>query len=545
MPEAQTVDPSTHGKWLGHRKTPGDSRKVGDQQGVMPVHAVLLHTGRVLMWSSRYERARLLYSSWTWDPESNAESPPLPFNGMDPYGPWKLDDDIDLFCSHHVILEDGRVLAMGGGGGDAPVSSAGHDGVFVFDPSADTHGRWDKIADMTHGRWYPTPVMLGDGSIVVFSGWKKITTAPYREIVAAPEILSPPDYVPVVVTGAELQLPLFPGLHMVPGGAIYYTGTTWRYSADHVMFVQTSSYKHSSGTTGKWTQYNDNTGQPLFPKQRNREEATSVLLSPAQEGRILLIGGAYAGNSTEQQPGSDPKSWEILDTQPRTPAWSIRGSMHKSRINVNAVLLPDGKVLILGGHSRHKFEHSKDDRAMTAELFDPEIAINSPQTADAIVETGPMSRSRMYHSTALLLPDGSVWCGGGEDDHAPETTPNEDEPRLQKSMEIYQPPYFFQGPRPTIDSVSDLDIHYGRRFDIHTSKPSEIRKVVLMRLGSVTHHTDPNQRNVPLQFTATSSKLDVVMESDSTVAPPGFYMLFIIDGEGRPCERAVFVRLRP
>ena len=174
MPRTQAVDPSTQGKWLGHRKTPGDSRTVGDRQGVMPVHAILLHSGRVLMWSSRYEKTGLLYSSWTWDPITDAESPPLPFDGKKPDAKWTTANNIDLFCSHHVILKDGRVLAMGGGGGNAEGDSAGHDGVFLFDPTADTHGKWQKLADMTHGRWYPTPVMLSDGSIIVFSGWKGI-----------------------------------------------------------------------------------------------------------------------------------------------------------------------------------------------------------------------------------------------------------------------------------------------------------------------------------------------------------------------------------
>ena len=544
MPETHAVDPSTQGKWLGHRKTPGDSRTVDDQQGVMPVHAILLRSGRVLMWSSRYETTGLLYSSWTWDPITDAESPPLPFDGKKPDAKWTTENNIDLFCSHHVILEDGRVLAMGGGGGNAEGDSAGHDGVFIFHPTADTHGKWQKLADMTHGRWYPTPVMLSDGSIVVFSGWKGIPKAPYREIITQPEILSPPHYQPRVVTGADLALPLFPGLHMVPGGTVYYTGTTWRYSANHIKFVQTSSYKHSSGASGIWTQYNDNTGQPLFPIQRNREEATSVLLSPAQDGRILLIGGANAGESNEPHTGSDPKSWEILETKSGTPVWSVRGSMRKARINVNAVLLPDGKVLILGGHSRHKFNHAKSERAMTAELFDPEIAINFRQGCDPIIETGPMSRSRMYHSTALLLPDGSVWCGGGEDEYAPVTTPGEYKPHLQKNMEIYQPPYFFRGPRPIIDSVSDLDIGYGKTFSIDTRNANDIRKVVLMRPGSTTHHTDPGQRSVPLRFRFMSMKLGVNMETDPTVAPPGYYMLFIIDSEGRPCQQAVFVRLR-
>ncbi len=544
MPKPQTVDPSTHGKWLGHQKTPGDSREVGDKQGVMVVHAVLLHTGRILMWSSRYETTGLLYASWTWDPITGDASPPLPFDGNKADAEWTVDNNIDLFCSHHVVLEDGRVLAMGGGGAQSEGDSAGHDGVFLFDPAAGAHGKWQKSADMTHGRWYPTPVMLGDGSVVVFSGWKAISNHPYREIVAQPEILSPPNYQPRVVKGADQALPLFPGLHMVPGGSVYYTGTTWRYSDDHVKFVETSSYRQINGVSGTWTRYRDNTRQPLFPRQRNREEATSVLLSPAQDGRILLIGGANAGGGDEPHASSDPTSWEILETHSGTPTWSFQGSMKTDRINVNAVLLPDGKVLILGGHSRHKFNHAKSERAMTAELFDPEVAMSTSQTSEPIVETGPMSRSRMYHSTALLLPDGSVWCGGGEDRFAPETTPGEYKPRLQKNMEIYQPPYFFQGTRPVLESTSETNIDYGATFSVDTPNASEIEKVVLMKPGSVTHHTDPSQRCVPLRFEVGSTKISASMETDPTVAPPGHYMIFIVDREGRPCERAAFVRVK-
>ena len=111
-------------------------------------------------------------------------------------------------------------------------------------------------------------------------------------------------------------------------------------------------------------------------------------------------------------------------------------------------------------------------------------------------------------------------------------------------MEIYQPPYFFRGVRPIIDSVSDLDLRYGAIFSIATRNANEIRRVVLMRPGSVTHHTDPGQRSVPLRFELMSMKLSVTMETDPNVAPPGYYMLFIVDGEGRPCQQAVFVRLR-
>ena len=85
--------------------------------------------------------------------------------------------------------------------------------------------------------------------------------------------------------------------------------------------------------------------------------------------------------------------------------------MRKPRVNVNVVLLPDGKVLIVGGHDNQRHRHAQTGQALTAEIFDPQIAINHPGQ-DPIVETGPMAVPRMYHSTAVLLPDGSVLTAG-------------------------------------------------------------------------------------------------------------------------------------
>lgn len=539
------------GKWLGKIKAPGDVKTLFDGQGVVGVHAVLLHTGKVLLWNGRYEGNDLLFAAWTWDPETGDESPALPFEGG-PNGDvtklaWTNDKDVDLFCSHHVALEDGRILVMGGGGGFDELNRflPGHSGIFIFDPTVGTHGEWTKHGNMNYNRWYPTPVIMQDGSVLIFSGRGYNPPGSSTIAVAGHEILSPPNYKPLSLTGDSTKMNIYPGLHLVKGGHIFYTGTTWRYISGYAQVdLPTISFELDSNNTIKRNSYLDASGTTLKPAQPWREEGTSVLLPPAQDGRILLIGGGYFDSTTRQQKrDANPKSWEILDTQDQEgPKWIRSGEMKKSRINVNVVLLPDGKVLIVGGHNNHEHFHEKDGQALTAELFDPNIALNDPEQ-DPIIETEVMSASRMYHSTALLLPDGSVLTAGGYDPYL-QSAPGTPAPQDHKNLEIYQPPYFFKGDRPRIDSISAKKVRYGEQFKITSQQASDITTVVLLRPGCVTHHTDPNQRYVSLEIVGNEKRtLSVIMENDATVAPPGYYMLFIVDNQSLPCEKAVFVHL--
>jgi hypothetical protein len=120
------VDVTVQGSWAGATRTPGDTAVLNDGNGVYPVHTILLHTGRVLMFSGGWEGSDLLHRSWTFDPVT--WDPAAPTAGV--IGRWFLpefdddpvansppptgthDPDIDLFCSHHVQIEDGRILVV-------------------------------------------------------------------------------------------------------------------------------------------------------------------------------------------------------------------------------------------------------------------------------------------------------------------------------------------------------------------------------------------------------------------------------------------------
>ena len=546
------ADSAVQGEWAGPHPAPGDSTNPFDGEGVVAVHAVLLHTGKVLLWNGRYEDWDLLFAAWTWNPQTGEGSPALPFDGDDmTKKAWTDDKDVDLFCSHHVVLEDGRVMTLGGGGGydEADRFLPGHAGVFIFDPEDGPNGSWSKHGRMNFNRWYPTAVNMPDGSVVVFSG-RGYNPPNQDQVVAVPphEILSPPAYTPTTLSGDDTKTNLYPGLHLVKGGKIFYVPTTWQYifpeeqDAGYAPYLPTISFRLGENNSIAVEDYRDANNNTLKPRQPWRQEGTSVLLPPAHEGRILLLGGGHP-HGAGQPPAPEPRSWEILETQgPNGPEWTMSGLMNKPRINVNAVILPDGKVFIVGGHNNQRNYHSPSGQTLTAEIFDPQVAINDPGQ-DPIVETGPMSAPRMYHSTAILLPDGSVLAAGGFDPHKTAKS-GEPIPSDYKDLELYRPPYFFRGPRPALSSVSELEIQFGADFSIESPNAADIRKVVLLRPGCITHHTDPNQRLVELTFAADGvGRLSVTMEADSTVAPPGYYMLFIIDRHGLPCEKAQFVRV--
>jgi hypothetical protein len=261
--------------------------------------------------------------------------------------------------------------------------------------------------------------------------------------------------------------------------------------------------------------------------------------------------------------------------------------MNFGRVNGHCVILPDATVLICGGHDSYKWQNQAGTAlpnpttgtqpSLFAEIFDPSQPAGSQFRTVPVAERGDprthLQDPRMYHSVALLLPDGRVFTAGGADPNRFEpppgggawTTPVEANfatdwvarrmygSRMAlnaKTFEIYEPPYCFKGPRPTLTDVlrngtSTRRIEYGQTFTVTTPQASDIEDVALIRPGACTHHTDSEQRFVRLSFSKGTGQLTVTAVSDTNLAPPGYYMLWIVDSQKRPCEEAVFVRLMP
>jgi hypothetical protein len=242
--------------------------------------------------------------------------------------------------------------------------------------------------------------------------------------------------------------------------------------------------------TGAWT----TVGNSGFG---DRPQGSSAMYA---DGKVLLVGG------------SDPPtaSAEVIDLAAGSPTWRSIAPMAEARRNATATLLPDGAVLVTGGSSGAGWDNSSSP-VYAAELWNPTTERWTTLASNAIY--------RGYHSTALLLPDGRVLSAGGEIGGA--------------TAEVFSPPYLFKGARPTI-SAAPASVGYGQTFTVQTPDAASITAVTWLRLGSVTHAFDESQRINRLSFTASGGSLNVSAPPSTNLSAPGFYMLFIVDGNGVP-----------
>ena len=219
---------------------------------------------------------------------------------------------------------------------------------------------------------------------------------------------------------------------------------------------------------------------------------------------------------------------EIMDLSAATPTWQWGPPMSQPRIEMNAVLLPTGKVLALGGSTN---DEDAATASLNADLFDAD--------GGSVSSAGQNAFPRLYHSVAILLQDGRVFVAGG----------NPTRGTYEPHMEIYSPAYLFApdgslAPRPTVTGVSSSAIGYGTTFQVQTPDATSITSAVLMRAGAVTHAFDMEQRLVGMSFTAGGGVLTVTAPPNGNIAPPGYYLLFLLNSAGVPSV-GTFVQISP
>jgi hypothetical protein len=252
--------------------------------------------------------------------------------------------------------------------------------------------------------------------------------------------------------------------------------------------------------TGAWSTLATST-------QDYRDYGSAVMYQP---GKVLIMGGG--GLDSNSAPNNTA---EVIDLSQPSPSWRVVQPMQFRRRHLNATLLPTGEVLVTGGTSAAGFNNPAGS-VHVAELWNPDTEEWTSLASNQV--------NRVYHSTSLLLPDGRVLhSGSGSSGGAPD----------QRNYEIFSPPYLFKGVRPTI-SGAPATVSYGETFPVATQDAAKIAKVSWIRLGSVTHAFDQNQRYSRLPFTRSVDGLLVTAPSSPNSSPPGHYLLFVLDGSGVP-----------
>ena len=388
--------------------------------------------------------------------------------------PVNVDTGFNVFCSGLAHLLDGRVF-LAGGNKDAQLNGIVQ--THIFDPAGYT---WSLGPNMAAGRWYPTVTPLRNGEMLITSG--RVNTPEVRTLAGGLRALST----------ASLSLPLYPWMDVAPDGRAFYSGPD-----------QTLRALDTSGT-GAW--------QSLGQRDTiNRDYGGHALFDV---GKMLVAGG-----------GPSSKDARVVDVNGASPQVSATAPMAFGRRQHNLTVLADGSVLATGGNSSGAGLVDLNAGVYPAELWNP--ATGQWRTLAA------MQITRQYHSTALLLADGRVLSSGGGICGTCDQVGY-----LGKNAEVFSPPYLFKAdgtlaPRPAIDAAPAA-AGYGAPIEVATGNPAAIAKVALVRLGAVTHSDNMEQRYIPLSFTRGATSLTATAPANANVAPPGPYMLFLVDTNGVP-----------
>ena len=389
----------------------------------------------------------------------------------------------NIFCSGHSFTPDGELIVTGGSlsRGGLPNNGKEPPTANLYNPFSNT---WTRLPDMSIGRYYPTNTTLPNGDVLVVSG-KFI--ADFVAVDMLPEIWERASGMWRVLTNAQLKLTNYPFMFVAPNGQVFNAGPN-----KNTGYLDTASH-------GRWI--------PVADSNFNRIHGSAVMYD---NGKILILGGSSNSN--------DPptSTAEIIDLNAAAPTWQFTNPMVYARHFFNTTLLPDGNVLVTGGTSSAK--NTATGAVLAAEMWDPLTGIWSTMAA--------MQLTRLYHTTSLLLPDGRVLVGGGGQPVAPGETDHKD-------FEIYSPPYLFKGARPTIMDAP-LEVAYGQTFFVQTPGTVDITQVNWIRLPSVTHGFDQNQHISHLTFSQAPEGLNVTAPASPNMAPPGHYMMFLLNKEGIP-----------
>ncbi len=448
---------------------------------IIPLHAVLLPDGRVFSFGTDergQQTGQFVYD--LWDPRRGT--------GTGSHTILPVTTGTDLFCAGQTVLAtSGEVLLAGGDLTIRGQRNFATEDANIFDPRTN---RLRAEQKMRWKRWYPTLVTLANGSVVTLGGYER----PGRAVIT-PELYRPGSGW-LTLAGAASD------------PAFGYTGLNWHYpraylrQSGDVAVIGNRQGIFLLNPTG-----NGSITRTAASLPNGNRGLPAVMYAP---GRVLSVRGGRVVS--------------LIDLTGATPRVSRTGSVSAHRLWSNGTVLPNGEVVVTGGSGVDVAIYQDVLRDVTyhAEIWSP--------TTGSWRRGASAAKPRLYHSVALLLPDATVLTAGGG---APGPVTN-------LNAEIYYPPYLYKkdgsgqlAPRPTIVSAPTSLPRTGS-FQIQVGSGQRIGTVTLIRTGAPTHSFDADQRRMPLAFQQNGARLTVTGPGGATLAPPGYYLLFVLDQQGVP-----------
>ncbi|MGC0328730.1 hypothetical protein RKD23_001720 [Streptomyces sp. SAI-170] len=513
-------DPASWGKFTEYFPSPD----FGDHVALLPTGKVLLFSFEPVEDSPNKETAPTMVTggrnagrAYVWDPKEGTKA--SAFKAVPP-PVVNMDDGTNeprpapVFCAGHSYLPNGMVGIFGGNlGGN---NGTGAHLALVFDPWKET---WLQQQDMGEGRWYPSVVTGADGRQFITSGhgdigWGVLSKSIERFPAKGTPVSLDPETKP---RGQSLdKWPVkaeftvdYPHLFSLRDGLIYGFGRN--YDEQYVFDPQAETSRKL----------------PNRPDGGMRNYGSAVALPNGTDGpdSVLVLGGNR----------NDPNTYKFSGGR-----WTKDTPRAFGRTQDDTLILPDGKLFTVNGgydirdYGNGPYNPNADEKYRQIELRD-----DSGQW-----RLGPVQRlPRAYHSNAVLLPDGRIMITGDELQQIA------NDPDIKSDMngtiEIYEPAYLHQGDRPTLSGVPTGPQGYAANLRVSTSTPERVSRAVLMAPITSTHSVDTSQRRLELPITSRAgNKLVLRTPASANEAPPGYYLLFLLDDQGVP-STAQWVQLRP
>lgn len=408
----------------------------------------------------------------------------------------------DMFCPGISALSDGRIVITGGS--DAAVTS-------IYDPASNAFTRGP---DMKIARGYQTSTTLSNGKIFTIGG-------SYSGGIGGKtgEVFDPSSNTWTVLPGADVSQML----------TTYDAEGAWRTDNHGWLFSWKNGAVFQAGPSRQMHWYST-TGSGGVTSAGTRDPDSDAMCGVHvmyDTGKIFTAAGTQSYTNSPAL----ARSYLITINNPNQNPTVQRGpDLNYARAFANAVVLPDGTVLVTGGQTYARV-FTDGDAALVPELYNP--------TTNTFTKLAPAAVPRNYHSISLLLPDATVFTGGGGLCYNPNGDGQCDRSVDHEDGQIFSPPYLFKSDgtravRPAISSVSTTSARVGSTLTVRMNDASGVT-FSLIRQGSATHSINSDQRRISMtNVKASGSKYTITLPSDSGVLIPGFYYLFAVNNAGVP-----------